>query len=93
MAREKNIIYPEVRLKDVLAAFWRGMRPQKWLLLATVLTSVTASAIGIYVSVFYKKFFDIISVSGSSQQISKSLIGIIIPVSYTHLTLPTILRV
>jgi ATP-binding cassette subfamily B protein len=80
MAKEKNIIYPKVGLKDVLRAFWSGVKPQKWALLAIILTLVAANAIGIYVPVFYKKFFDIVSVSGVNEQISKSLVIIIIQV-------------
>jgi len=83
--RLSNGVYPQVKLKDVLIAFWRGVKPQKWMLLAVVLTVVAANAIGIYVPVFYKKFFDIISVSGSSEQISKSLIIIIIQVLLVQL--------
>jgi ATP-binding cassette subfamily B protein len=77
MPSQKGIVYPEVRLKHVLAAFWRGAKPQKWLLFATILAVVIATALGIYIPVFYKKFFDIISGPQNSGQISGSLIGII----------------
>jgi len=74
---KKNIIYPEVKLKDVLMAFWRGIKPQKWLLVVVVLAMTIASAVSAYIPVFYKKFFDIISVSGDVNQIAESLIVII----------------
>jgi ATP-binding cassette subfamily B protein len=83
--RKKNIIYPEVKLKDVMGAFWSGIKPQKWLLAIISLAIIVGSAIGVYIPVFYKKFFDIISVPGDSGQIAQSLTSIIVQILFLQL--------
>jgi len=60
----KNIIYPEVKLKDVFAAFWRGIKPQKWYFFVLVITIILGNIVTIIIPLFYKQFFDIISAGG-----------------------------
>ena len=74
---KKNIVYPQVKLKDVMISFWHGMKSQKWLLLAIVFSVVAASAIGVVTPIFYKNFFDAISGSNDAGQTAKILIGIV----------------
>lgn len=83
----KSKIYPEVKLKDVFTAFWRGLKPQKWLMVFVVLSIVAGSAISIGVPVFYKKFFDVVSVPGDTTQIVKILIGIILNILYFNIAM------
>lgn len=64
---QKSIVYPEVKLKDVFGAFWRGMKPQKWGLFFLVLSIVLASITIVIAPVFYKQFFDVISLSGGDK--------------------------
>jgi len=58
---QKSIIYPKVRLKDVLRAFWHGVKPQKWVLFLLISLMVCASVLGAMVPIFYQKFFDVVS--------------------------------
>ncbi len=73
----KNIIYPKVRLRDVLATFWCGIRPKKWLLFIFVLSVVLVNIAAIIIPLFYKQFFDIISAGGDPATIGQQLIKII----------------
>ena len=85
--QKKNINYPEVKIKDVFMAFWRGVRSQKWMLGLIILTTIAAAAFGASTPIFYKKFFDTISVSGDSAQIAKALVGIIIQIFWLQLAM------
>ncbi|MCX6721445.1 MAG: ABC transporter ATP-binding protein [Candidatus Staskawiczbacteria bacterium] len=75
---EKNIVFPEVKLKDVLRAFWNGIKPKKWLFFTLVASIILGNIFSILTPIFYKQFFDIISISGSKADVAGSLINIII---------------
>jgi len=53
---------------------------QKWLLLTIILSVISGSALGVVTPIFYKKFFDVISVSGDKEQIAQILIMIVFQV-------------
>ena len=74
---QKNIVYPEVRLKDILAAFWRGIKPQKWQLFAMLVSIIFVNVITIITPIFYKKFFDVISATGDKMFVAQQLLLII----------------
>ncbi len=78
---QKGIVYPEVKLKDVLGAFWRGIRPQKWELIFLTVSIISANIVTIIVPVFYKQFFDIISINGDKAAIAYNLLLIIIKIA------------
>jgi ATP-binding cassette subfamily B protein len=73
----KAIIYPEVKLKDVLRAFWRGIKPQRWLFFLLILAMVFGNITSIIIPLFYKQFFDIISSGQNSTVIAGQLLKII----------------
>jgi len=81
MAKEKNITYPKVKLKDVLSAFWRGTKPQKWSLFLLFGFIVLANITSVAVPIFYKKFFDVISANGDKGAIAVKLVAIIIEIA------------
>ena len=74
---QKNIIYPEVKLKDVFAVFWRGIRPNKWLLFVLIVSVVLAIVTSTIIPLFYKQFFDIISSGKEASVIGNQLFLII----------------
>lgn len=79
---QKNIVYPEVKFKNVAAAFWRGIKPRKWLLFLLVVSIAAANVVIIIVPVYYKRFFDIIATSGNARNaIVNDLLSIIIIVA------------
>jgi ATP-binding cassette subfamily B protein len=84
MQKEKaqtNIIYPKVGLANVIGAFWRGVKPQKWFLFLTALSVVLANIISIITPIFYRRFFDIVAAPGDKSQIAQQLLFIIIQVA------------
>lgn len=81
MAKEKNIVYPKVGLKDVLRAFWSGIKPKKWGFFLLFFSMILASIMGIIIPLFYKQFFDIISSGENPAVIAQNLFNIIIYVA------------
>lgn len=78
---QKNIIYPKVGLKDILAAFWRGIRPQKWKLLTVIVSVILAEIATTIVPIFYMQFFDIIASGQDKNAIAASLVMLIMYVA------------
>ncbi len=58
---QKSIIYPKVHLKNVLSAFWRGVKHQKWMLLLLVCLVIFNSILSALIPTLYQKFFDTVS--------------------------------
>jgi ATP-binding cassette subfamily B protein len=81
---QKNIIYPEVKLRHVLGAFWRGIKPQKWRLFLLITCLVLANVLSIIVPVFYKQFFDVISIALDKSATAPKLIFIIIQIAFLN---------
>lgn len=82
---QKNIVYPKVGLKDVLLAFWRGIRPRKWQLFWLVVSMILANVCTIIVPLFYQEFFDVIASSGDKSLIAQKLILIIIKIASVNM--------
>ncbi|KKP32605.1 MAG: hypothetical protein A2312_00605 [Candidatus Staskawiczbacteria bacterium RIFOXYB2_FULL_32_9] len=78
--KQTNIIYPKVRLKDVLKAFWCGIKPKKWWGFLLFFGVVGANIVTILVPIFYKQFFDLISTVSDKGIGSQKLIIIIIEI-------------
>jgi ATP-binding cassette subfamily B protein len=70
---QKSIIYPEVKMKDILAAFWRGMKPRKWQLFILLASIILVNIITIIIPIFYKQFFDIIAANGDKMTVAPKL--------------------
>ena len=81
MAKEKSIVYPEVKVKDVLGAFWNGIKPQKRGLFFIIVFMVLANIAAVIIPIFYKQFFDIISADGDKNAIASQLLTIIIEIA------------
>ncbi len=75
--KSSNIIYPEVKLIDVLSAFWRGIKPKKWWGILLFICVAFANISAIAVPIFYKQFFDLISVVLDKDVASYKLIIIV----------------
>jgi ATP-binding cassette subfamily B protein len=82
MAEKKsNIIYPEVKFRDVLSAFWRGIKPQKWQWFFTALSIVLANVCSVVAPIFYKNFFDVISSASDKAQTATTLVQLILNIA------------
>jgi len=77
---QKNI-YSDVKLKDVLKAFWSAIKPQKWQLFTLILCIILASIASIFIPVLYQQFFNVISASGEKSLIARKLLMIIIGIA------------
>jgi ATP-binding cassette subfamily B protein len=75
--RQKSIVYSEVTLKDIIAAFWNGIKPEKWRLFILIASMVLGNIVAIIIPLFYKQFFDIISSGQNSFLIVSKLFAII----------------
>lgn len=82
--KQRAIIYPEVKVKDVLTAFWQGIKPKKWLLFTMIGSVVLGNVVAIITPLFYKQFFDIISIVGDKSSIANQLFKIIFYVAFLN---------
>ena len=77
MTTEKVQIYPEVKVKDVFTAFWKGISFKKWWLFWLFFCVVMANTATIVTPIFYKQFFDLISTGLDKSLASQKLVIII----------------
>jgi len=75
--QSRGINYPKVGLKDVIAAFWQGIKPKKWLLFLLIVSITIGNIVVIVIPLFYKHFFDIISAPGAGTDVAPKLFTII----------------
>lgn len=66
--RPERLEYPEVTIRHVAAAFWRGIKPDKWAGIATIGGIVISNLIAIATPLFYRKFFDLLVRGGGNPQ-------------------------
>jgi len=90
---QHNIIYPKVKLRDVLGAFWRGMAPQKWKLFLIMTSVIFISVFNVVVPIFYKQFFDIIVAGGDKMLVVSQLLNIIVIIAILHSIIWVLYRV
>ena len=79
---QRSIVYPEVKLKDVLRAFWNGIKPKKWYLFILVVSIILGNIVTIIIPLYYKQFFDVISVAGDKTIVAQKLFTIIFSVLF-----------
>ncbi len=68
-----KVVYPKVRLRDVLSAFWSGIKPKKWKFLVVICSVIIATIAITLMPIFLKQFFDIISAGGDKNSIAPHL--------------------
>ncbi len=77
-------VYPNVGIRDVLLAFWIGLKPQKWKLLLMVASIAIANVTLIISPLFYKRFFDVITANGANPAIAPQLVQFVIYIGLLH---------
>jgi ATP-binding cassette subfamily B protein len=75
---ENKILYPKVSLRDVLSAFWKGMKPEKFSFYVLIISIIFIGIVDSAVILLYKKFFDVLSISTPGSNKTDYLLGIII---------------
>ncbi len=78
---QKNIIYPKVTFWDISKALWGGVKPYKWSLFFLLLVVTMVNIIASLIPLFYKQFFDVITLGSDKSIIAHSLIRIIINIA------------
>ncbi len=74
MKKKSSIV---VRLPDVLRIFWQAIQPQKLFFYLTLFGFFTAEALSIITPLFYKNFFDLLSVGGDKAVAGNQIIHIL----------------
>ena len=90
---QKSIIYPKVKLADVLRAFWNGIRPKKWQLYILVISIILGNVMTIIIPLYYKQFFDVIAGVGDKPALVPKLISIIFYVLFFNVLYWIFLRI
>ncbi|MDO8436266.1 MAG: ABC transporter ATP-binding protein [bacterium] len=76
-SKKSNIIYPEVHIADVFFFLWQVMR-KYWISLFLIISGViAASTFEIIVPIYYKQFFDILSLEQGKEIIAPQLFSTI----------------
>ncbi|MES2014544.1 MAG: ABC transporter ATP-binding protein [Patescibacteria group bacterium] len=65
--------YPRVKVSDVLRYMGKGLRPNKWIAIGTLILFLGASITDVFTPLFYKRFFDTLS-SGSDRSLAVSIL-------------------
>lgn len=84
MEKQKNIIYPKVGFWDISFAFWRGIRPQKWSLFTLIILVFAINIVSVIIPLFYKKFFDVITLIQDKALTAQALVWIVIEIGILH---------
>jgi ATP-binding cassette subfamily B protein len=87
MPKEKlqnNIVYPKTGPKDVISAFWAGMKGVRIWFFVIFFCIILNNVIFSFIPLFYKDFFDIISLADRSDAVAGSLVLIIIKIAFLH---------
>lgn len=77
-SKHSNIEYPEVRIRDVAFSMWQGMSKSWFMMLAILFGIGGANAFEIVIPLYYKKFFDTLSLSQSKAELAPQLFHIIL---------------
>lgn len=81
---QKSIVYPKVKFRDVARAFWRGIKPQRGWVYFLIFSVAAANVVGIIIPLFYRQFFDIITLGEDKILIAKKLLAIIFYVAFLN---------
>lgn len=79
-SKHSNIVYPEVRIRDVVFSMWHGMSREWSVVLAIIIGIGGASAFEIATPLYYKKFFDTLSSELSKAELVPQLVHYIMVV-------------
>lgn len=76
----------KIQIKSVLKIYWQHVRPYKWSFFAIMLAVLFASGSEIIIPLYYKKFFDLISIASPDKNNQTSiLISVILMIMGFHL--------
>lgn len=82
---QKSITYPKVKLRDVLRAFWNGIKPKRWWAYFLIFCIISANIVAIIRPIFYKQFFDVITTGNNKNVIAPILLSIIFYILFINI--------
>ncbi len=88
----KNETKP-VKILDVFKAFWIGIKPQKWLAFFVLVAFFVGNSLMIFIPLFYKRFFDLLTSSQPSSDVVMSLVRIILGVLSINVVAMIVFRI
>jgi ATP-binding cassette subfamily B protein len=71
---------PKATARDVLRAFWEGLRPFAWPFFFVILGIIVAQTVQVFVPLYYKNFFDTLSTASDRNATYPILLNIILHV-------------
>ncbi|HEY4479424.1 MAG TPA: ABC transporter ATP-binding protein [Candidatus Paceibacterota bacterium] len=81
---ESGIKYPKVGLSDVFWHYWQSAKLNSVSLFLTLFGIISANILEIIVPTFYKKFFDVFEMPGTTSEIGDKLLHIIVMIAVMH---------
>ena len=72
------------KVRDVARAFWQAMRLQKLNFYITVVFFTVSYTLSIFIPLYYKRFFDVLTSGGVKTELAPVLVSIIISVLILH---------
>jgi ATP-binding cassette subfamily B protein len=63
---------------DVLKQYWKAVRPYGWSVFFILLCTIASSIVEVFIPVFYKQFFDVLTRTGNAADTVPTLINIIL---------------
>jgi len=82
--KNQNIKYPKVYFKDIVGYLWRGVRGDRLLMLVIFLGVSAGAALDVIAPLFYKRFFDLVSLAGDRAMVVPQLVRLIFVVMAFH---------
>lgn len=77
MKKKNKNNYPKVYLSDVASFFWKGVGRNKLSLFISVVCIALGASASIFVPIFYKKFFDVLSLTGDKSILYPQLLQLL----------------
>jgi ATP-binding cassette subfamily B protein len=73
-------------IRQIFKEFWRGIRPSKWLFFISLFCFIFALIVGVFVPIYYKKFFDLLGSTGTKVLVAPTLVKILIVIAILNFT-------
>jgi len=76
----KTITSQSITTRQVLAAFWRGVRPERVAFFVSIFAFAILTAFQLVVPIYYKRFFDLLAGGGERLALAPQLISLLVAI-------------
>ncbi len=80
-----NNNYVAVTNRDVISTYWQSLKKRAWFFYVSIVMIILASVMELTYPIFYKKFFDVLTVSSPNPITANSLVHIILIILGAHI--------